>query len=98
MTEHLHALIARCAREVAEQQEMPVTSDLGPETRLFGREGLFDSIGLVSLIVTVEQAIEEEFEAFVTLADERAMSQKRSPFLTIGSLADYAERLIREAA
>ena len=98
MSERLHALIARCVREVAEQQESPVAVDLTPETRLFGREGLFDSIGLVSLIVMVEQAIEEEFEAFVTLADERAMSQKRSPFLTIGSLADYADGLIREAS
>lgn len=97
MSERLHALIARCAREVAELQEAPVAVDLAPETRLFGREGLFDSIGLVSLIVMVEQAIEEEFEAVVTLADERAMSQKRSPFLTIGSLADYADRLIRDA-
>lgn len=98
MSERLHALIARCAREVAEQEEALVMVDLSPETRLFGREGLFDSIGLVSLIVMVEQAIEEELEAVVTLADERAMSEKRSPFLTISSLAEYADRLIRETA
>lgn len=97
MKDRLQALITRCAREIAEQQETPIAVELDPETRLFGREGLFDSIGLVSLVASVEQTIEEEFDAFVTLADERAMSQKRSPFLTIGSLAEYADRLIREA-
>ena len=38
----------------------------------------------------------EKFGVEVTLADERAMSQKRSPFLTIFSLSAYARELIDE--
>ena len=66
------------------------------DTVLFGETGTLDSLGLVNLIVTTEQKIEEEFGILVSLADERAMSQKYSPFRTIGSLGDYIAILIKE--
>ena len=66
------------------------------DTVLFGETGTLDSLGLVNLIVTTEQKIEEEFGILVSLADERAMSQKHSPFRTIGSLGDYIAILIKE--
>ena len=66
------------------------------KTVLFGKNGKLDSLGLVNLIVAVEQNIEDGFEISITLADERAMSQKHSPFSTVGSLADYIEMLIEE--
>jgi acyl carrier protein len=46
------------------------------------------------LIVAVEQNIEDEFDITIILADERAMSQKHSPFRTVRSLVDYIETLI----
>ena len=66
------------------------------DTVLFGNKGKLDSLGLVSLIVAIEQKIEEALEIPITLADERALSQKRSPFRTIGTLADYIDMLLRE--
>lgn len=68
------------------------------DTVLFGDTGTLDSLGLVNLIVTTEQKIEEELGILVSLADERAMSQKHSPFRTIGSLGDYIAILIKENA
>ena len=59
---------------------------------------VLDSMGLVTLIVDVEQRLEEEYDEVVVLADERAMSQKRSPFLSVGSLADYICQLVEESA
>ncbi len=73
---------------------MPEISD---ETRLIGRNALFDSMGLVSLVVEVEQLLESEHDIVVMLADERAMSQTRSPFLSVGSLTDYV-MLLAEGA
>lgn len=67
-------------------------------TVLFGESGKLDSLGLVNLIVSTEQKIEEEFGVVITLADERAMSQKNSPFRTIGTLADYISLLLKENA
>ena len=59
-------------------------SDMNKDTALFGKSGLLDSMGLVSMIVAVEQDVEDEFDKNVTIADARAMSQKHSPFATVG--------------
>ena len=66
------------------------------DTTIYGNDSRLDSLGLVNLLVTIEQNIEDEFDASLTLADERAMSQKHSPFRTIGSLADYIDMLLKE--
>ena len=65
-------------------------------TALFGQGCKLDSLGLINLIVAVEQNIEDEFDITITLADERSMSQKHSPFRTVGSLVDYIEMLLKE--
>jgi acyl carrier protein len=76
----------------------PDPTQLGDDTRLIGREGLLDSMGLVTLIVGVEQRLEEEYDLVVVLADERAISQKHSPFRSVGSLADYICQLVEKDA
>ena len=43
-----------------------------------------------------EQKIEEELDIRLTLADEKAMSQKNSPFRTVASLSDYILLLMKE--
>ena len=67
-----------------------------PETSLFGSKGELDSFGLVNLITAVEEAIDEKFDAIITLADEKAMSQRNSPFRTVNSLADYIHFLLND--
>ena len=65
-------------------------------TSLYGDNSELDSLGLVNLIVVIEQIIEDDFDVILTLADERAMSQKNSPFRTIDSLVNYIEFLLNE--
>lgn len=79
-------------------QQLPKEQQLEKsiDTVLFGQSGRLDSLGLVNLIVTTEQRIEEEFGVPITLANERAMSQNNSPFKTIGTLADYTALLLEE--
>ncbi len=79
-------------------QELPDNQQLekSRETVLFGRLSELDSLGLVNLIIATEQAIEEEFGVTITIADERAMSQKNSPFKTLGALIDYACLLLEK--
>ncbi len=71
-------------------------SNFTEETRLIGQDAVLDSMGLVSLIVDVEQTIDQEYGLTLILADERAMSQKRSPFRSVRSLTDYILQLIEE--
>jgi len=66
------------------------------ETPLFGSNSELDSLGLVNLIVSVEQYIEDAFHVVIVIADDRALSQKYSPFKTVGSLANYIEILLKE--
>ena len=68
-----------------------------PETRLLGPQSVLDSMHLVSLIVTTEREVEDAFGVALTLANDRALSMKASPFRSIQSLADYIGILIRDA-
>ncbi len=64
----------------------------GGSSRLFGPSGLLDSLGLVSVLVEIEQKIADRHGVAVSLMDDRAMSESSSPFRTIDSLADYVMR------
>jgi acyl carrier protein len=68
-----------------------------PGTRLLGSESVLDSMHLVSLIIAIEREVEDTFGVALTLADERALSMKESPFRSIQSLADYIGILIVDA-
>ena len=75
-----------------EERQVGRTAD----SMLFGAEGGLDSISLVNLIVTVEQGIEEQFDATLVLADEKAMSRRTSPFRTVATLQEYIANLLEE--
>ena len=92
------AAVIEAVSEYNEQLEDAKRLDLSPETRLLGKESKLDSFGLVNLIIVVEEKLYEKFERSVTLADERAMSQERSPFRSVESLAEYAFTLLNESA
>lgn len=59
------------------------------ETRLFGEKSGLDSMGLVALIVDLEEALQSRFGKTVVIADERAMSRLNSPFRRVGTLVDH---------
>ena len=70
--------------------------DINRSDRLLGKESLLDSHGLVTMIVSVEEMLLEKYEISIVIADQRAMSQEKSPFLTVGTLIDYIEMLVKE--
>lgn len=70
----------------------PVDLSNGSDSILFGKGGTLDSVDFVSLIVDVEQAIEDETGRRIVLSDAKALSQKNSPFRTISTLAEYVRQ------
>lgn len=80
-------------------QQLPPERQLNQDvnTILFGESGHLKSLELVNLILIVEEKLEDEFDALISLTDERAMSQKRSPFRTVARLADYINLLLKES-
>lgn len=71
--------------------------DKNTATVLYGSGATIDSMTLVSLIVAVEENIRRELGLSITLANEKAMSMKRSPFSTLDTLIDYLGVVVREA-
>jgi acyl carrier protein len=89
------ALLIDGVRTLLSERGHAVPADLGESTRLIG-EQVLSSLELVSVIVQVEEALQDDYGVAVTIADERAMSQKHSPFRTVGTLADYVCQLVAE--
>ena len=90
MKDEVLAFIVKTVREVGEEQGLTLPADIGASTRLFGDGGALDSMALVSLVIAVEQGIEAKFGRRVELSDDKALSQRNSPYRTVGTLADYA--------
>jgi acyl carrier protein len=76
--------MANQARE--DDQQLPVS----PDARLFGDGGPLDSMGLVALIIDIEDALQVA-GYHIILTNERAMSRTQSPFKDVPSLIAYIE-------
>lgn len=92
----LQGLVIAGLRDVIEQSGRPMPQLLDETTSLVGKQAVLDSLALVTMIVDLEQRVEEEFGIIITLTDDRAMSQRSSPFRTVGSLTAYLEELVGE--
>jgi len=68
-----------------------------PKSRIYGGDSPLDSMAVVSMIVDLEGRLEEELDFYVSISDERAMSQKRSPFQDVASMVEYLLILYEES-
>lgn len=87
--EEVREMVYKVVQELNGDREDNSKFHLSEDTVLFGQDSNLDSLGLVNLIVGVEQTLLEEKGLELILANEKAMSQRRSPFRTVGSLVDY---------
>lgn len=95
--ESINALVGAAIEDFNMENKRENRISSVPETALFGKEGTLDSLGLVNLLVLVQECIEDELDVSVVLADERAVSQEKSPFRTVESLSEYTYGLVSEA-
>lgn len=79
-------------QELPDGRKVPV----GADTQLLGERATLDSLSLVSVIVDVEAAVENEFGFSVSLTDDRALSQEVSPFSSVSALVSYVVTLLGE--
>jgi len=98
MREKVAQSVLNAVKTLGEDLALPALQNADEETRLFGAKSGVDSVALVTLIAEVEDSLAEDFGQAVILADERAMSQKSSPFRRVGTLIDYATALLQEPA
>jgi len=88
--EHAIQAIYSAIEELNTQLTEGVEITQSEDVILFGEGTVLDSLNLVNLVMMVEQNIMMETGAEVLLASEAAMSRKRSPYLSVSTLADYA--------
>jgi acyl carrier protein len=93
-----YEIVIASLSEVFMQTGMPAPESLGEDTVLVGADPVLDSLGVVQLIVEVEQRVEQQHNISVTLANDKAMSARNSPFRTVGVLADHVVATAQEAA
>ena len=82
--------------EVNEQLPEDQALEKSPDTVLLGESGKLESIDLVNILVATEENIEETFDTPISITDERAVSEKNSPFKTIDTLCDFISNLLKE--
>ncbi len=94
MHKQVEAVIITTLKELNEELEKEALANPTADTRLFGGRGALDSLALVSFVTDLEDAIDEAFDKEVVLADEKAMSQKTSPFRSVRTLNEYIVKLL----
>jgi len=98
MTDHekIVRAVYNAVDEMNDQLPKGVRLEKSLDEGLYGNTGKLESIDVVGFIIEVEDQINNEFGVSITIADDRAMSEKNSPLLTLGSLTAYVEDLLKE--
>ena len=96
MDNHIIRFIYDAIDEINSQRPKGEKLKKVQETSLFGDASGLDSLGLVNLIVAVEDRINEKFELNIVLADENAMAAEHSPFQTVATLAAFIQARLKE--
>lgn len=91
-------LVVDAIAELNEMREADEQIEATAGAALYGEGSVLDSLSLVNLIVIAEEKIEDTFEVSLTLADEKAMSLRNSPFRSVETLADYISDRLAEAS
>jgi len=60
-----------------------------PSAVLFGPEGSLDSLGLVDLVMRIQEAILDEYGLAVAVANEDVLVSGGGPFRTVETLTDH---------
>jgi hypothetical protein len=77
----------------------PLLSDIisySDDLVLWGISGIFDSLGLVNFISTVESLVSERLDKNIMIVSEKAFSTRNSPFKSMESLGTFIEELLGE--
>ncbi|MBI3317463.1 MAG: hypothetical protein HYZ85_05635 [Candidatus Omnitrophica bacterium] len=94
--EEITAIIFEAINQINRQLDIDKQLVKSEAAVLYGPSGKLDSIGFVMLIVNIEQRLKKKYKKAITLTNEKAMSQKNSPFLSVRSLTLYIQKLLAE--
>lgn len=96
MKDRIEKIVIDTLLELNEELELKSLAVPTLKTKLYGASSELDSLALVSFIADLEEKVSEEFNKDIVLADEKAMSQKTSPFRNVETLSLYIKSLLEE--
>jgi hypothetical protein len=92
-TEYLD-VIYTSIREINAQLPTEQRLACTPDTVLVGEGGVLDSLGLINLLILVEEGVSARTGSAVTLLNESYIGVQDGPFRTVGALADYIDKQV----
>jgi acyl carrier protein len=88
--EDVLAVVIEAATDAVDHGDPSVAdAEVSESTILIGDGAVVDSLGLVQIITDVEETVSERYGRDLDLTDERALSQKHSPFRSVDALVDH---------
>ena len=91
----IREVVLNAMRNTNEARDATSQLAVSAEAPIFGPDSTLDSLGLVGLLLDIEEGL-QAIGCEIVLSDERAVSQKRSPFRSVQSLVSYVGTLARE--
>ena len=92
----IEALVLMAVQNINLAKEPSEQLAVSSEAPLFGPDSPLDSLGLMSLLMDVEEALSDR--GFTTsLSDARAMSRTNSPFRSVATLVAYIQESVGAA-
>ena len=65
-----------------------------PSAVLYGSGGWLDSLGLVDLVMRIQEAVLDEYDLAVAVANEDVLTSEQSPFRTVEALVQHLDGLV----
>lgn len=87
--DELLAEVLRCVAETNGQLPVDDRVALRADGVLLGDGGALDSLGLINLLVSIEDRMAEHFGVQVSLVDAAVDQEQPETFATVGSLTDW---------
>jgi acyl carrier protein len=81
--------ILNLLQDFISENEIEIETKVNENTRLIGSSSIFDSFDLVRFVVEVEEFLDEKYGIEIQLASEKAMSRRKSPFISIKTLSNF---------
>ena len=92
--ERIERAVFRAIDEINQARAREQRLEKSSDTVLMGESGRLDSLGLVNLVVAVEEQVAEEFGVTINIADTRARLQTANPYQTVSSLVEYIASIL----
>ena len=92
--EEIEKIVFESFDEINENLDDDEKLQKSSKSSIFGGDSSLDSFGLVNLIVSIEQSLEDKLGSPISLSDDKAISQKTSPFKDVETLVTYVKSLL----